>query len=120
MSEAVSDLPGALEVSWIRNNLSKFKDVFIEKGATWIEERHKVIQAVCKHFGLTLREQTSEGVTLYLDNEKSYSNDELMKHPTYGPNTRMFIEKIDYLAKLYDDKVLKPSAEGKEDTKMLI
>lgn len=43
-----------------------------------------------------------------------------MKHPTYGPNTRMFIEKLDYLAKLYEDKVLNPSEQGKEDTKMLI
>ena len=68
MSESVAELPGALEIDWIRNNLSKFREVFIEKGATWIEERHVVIQKLCKELGLSLREQISEGVTLYLDN----------------------------------------------------
>lgn len=43
-----------------------------------------------------------------------------MRHPTYGPSIKLLVDKIDYLAKLYDEKVLKPSKMGKEDTKMLI
>ena len=47
----------------------------IEKGATWIEYRHKYMIQLCKDLGLTLREQISEGDNFYLDNEKSYTSE---------------------------------------------
>ena len=42
-----------------------------------------------------------------------------MEHPQYGPALRLFINKIDYLSKLYNEKVLS-SKNPTENVKMLI
>ena len=36
-----------------------------------------------------------------------------MNHPQYGPALKLFVNKIDYLAKLYDEKVLSVKDEEK-------
>lgn len=43
-----------------------------------------------------------------------------MKSPEYGQKIKDIIDKLDYLARLYDERVLKPSSFGKEDVDMLI
>lgn len=61
LSESLVSLPGAESLGWIRANRDQLKNVFIEKGATWIEERHKYLLQLCKKFGIEIREQNAEG-----------------------------------------------------------
>ena len=118
-SECITDIPEAKNLSWIKENFKKYEEVYIEKGATWIEFQHSYMIRLCKDLGLKLREQCSEGSNFYLDKERSYNDKELMEHPQYGPALRLFVNKIDYLAKLYNEKVLS-SSKMDENVKMLI
>jgi hypothetical protein len=64
--------------------------VKIEKGATWIEERHVVLREICSKFNVPLKLQFSEGTSTYLA-EKAYTSKELLSHPVYGPEIYKFL-----------------------------
>lgn len=63
----VSQLEEANKVEWVSQNSEKIKTALVEKGATWIEDRHLVIKELCKRFGITLRERYFEGTTIFLN-----------------------------------------------------
>lgn len=54
-SESIVDLEHAQNCAWIMENKEKLKASLIERGATWIEERHELMLRLCKDFGLTIR-----------------------------------------------------------------
>ena len=72
--------------------------MFIEKGATWIEERHKYLLQLCKKFGIELREQNSEGHNIFLLNGKCLTVEEIKKDPKFGPQVKNFLDHIDHLS----------------------
>lgn len=101
----ISGLQEAKKADWVKKNIDKIKAAIVEKGATWIEQRHLVLLQLCKQFGITLREQHNAGTTTYLATDKSYSNIELMKHPEYAETIKLIIEIIDELSVQYNKVV---------------
>ena len=60
-----------MDLQWVKEKQDFYKNIYIEKGATWIEEQHKFILEICKKFRITIREQSSEGMNLYLHKDES-------------------------------------------------
>jgi hypothetical protein len=74
LTEYVVSLPGAEQLSWITDNYEQMKGVVVERGATWIEERHSFMKELCRRFGIELREQNSEGANIHLCKDKPITN----------------------------------------------
>ena len=70
----------------------------MEKGATWIEERHTVLRELCRQFGITLREQHYSGQSIYLAGDTPYTPLELLKHPDFAEPLKNIIEIIDNIS----------------------
>lgn len=120
-TEPICSLPEAQSVQWVQEKADSLKNVFIEKGATWIEEQHTYILTLCKKFGISIREQNSNGVNLYLHGEESIDHEKLNKDERFGPRLREFVDQIDHLAKVYDREVLSvnPSRDQTKSNRML-
>jgi monoamine oxidase len=89
-SLSVGDLQEAKRTPWIWNNIEKYRNAYIEAGATWIEERHLVTLELCKQFGIELREQHSAGNCVYLA-EKPATSQQLMKNSPYADKIKEVI-----------------------------
>lgn len=55
----------------------------IEKGATWIEDRHVVLKEICKRFNIHMKLQYGDGNSTYLA-DKTYTPQQLLSHSVYG------------------------------------
>jgi hypothetical protein len=47
-SISIGGLENAKKIDWVWKNIDKINAVIVEKGATWIEERHTVLRQLCK------------------------------------------------------------------------
>jgi monoamine oxidase len=83
----IGQLPETAKTKWVQSNpkVAKFN---IEKGATWIESGHEFMFALCKQFGVDLREQYAKGNNIYVSKDKVFTHKELMTNPEIG--TKLF------------------------------
>lgn len=79
-------------------DLARYKGVSIEKGATWIEQRHRMLLKICRMYNITLIEQYSKGSGTYLAQDKPYSRKDLMESPLYGPTISRVLKLLDDIA----------------------
>jgi tRNA U34 5-carboxymethylaminomethyl modifying enzyme MnmG/GidA len=117
-SISIGGLDNAKKTEWVQKNIDKINAAIVEKGATWVEERHLVVRELCKQFGITLREQHSEGTSTFLAKDRPYTQIELMNHPEYAPTIKLIIELIDSISEQYNEVVYSdlnlPSHEAKQ------
>lgn len=98
--------------------MDKIKAAIVEKGATWIEERHYVVRELCKQFGITLREQHSAGHSIYLAGSTPFTPAELLKNPDYADTIKAMVELLDNISYEYNKVIYSnvnvPSFEAKK------
>lgn len=114
----IGEMSEAKGIKWIQSepNVRNFQ---IEKGATWLESGHEYVFALCKKYGVGVREQYGEGNNLYLSKQRIYSSKQLLEDKEVGKKIFAAVKKFEELSETYGKAVLEDRKRTKTSDELL-